>query len=540
MNGNQDQKNGNSGLSSEATTALLYTAGSIGFAVLACLVCGVGFLIQYTFFNTLGVADPLADPLQVTFAYVGLLFFALPLGIGMTLFSYYKSLKPYFYDPFEAAKSHRVTLSFILQLVFFLFAFDLLIGFSRPGMGDFSEHRGAYFWLVGLTIILAMVRSLEDSVRESTNVQPAPTTLTKTTAPAGEPEDKSSDPGSPTNNFASSESQTQSTEVKTQSGPISFKERTERIYLWFRKHSLIVNVARIASWLHEFLLGYRGLIMCICSLARIVVVTATMVIILYLFRGLWPLLWHMLKTGGYLYLATLFLIFVLFVRTESRLSEKTTSTKGKDAKADSGTPGKEKRETPSSAIPPTTMFLVVCLELPLIYLSILTFAFRIYPYIPANRGGGDYSVERMAIIRFDPQFTNAIPPLLMASTPNDVHSKPVYILHQTPDAVFIALPCLYNVPRNIISSGTAGSLAITNESHESCEASVSTNILTCGMKAYRTITNGPNEWREPGVLNKPKAVFSVKKEAVISVSYGERRTIYQDCTTTELSQGFEP
>src|SRR5262249_11252582 len=144
------------------------------------------------------------------------------------------------------------------------------------------------------------------------------------------------------------------------------------------------------------------------------------------------------------YLATIILSFMLFARTESRLSKSAEMDKvGKSDKPDAARPHTSKIQR----MPPSVLFLVVCLELPLIYLNILTFAYRIYPYIPAGRGGGDYTIERMATLVLDQQFTNAIPPTLLTNEAHIVETKPVYVLHQTPATIVVALPCRYIVQK---------------------------------------------------------------------------------------------
>ena len=83
-----------------------------------------------------------------------------------------------------------------------------------------------------------------------------------------------------------------------------------------------------------------------------------------------------------------------------------------------------------------------CLIAATYYLSIVSFAYHVYPYIPADKGGGDYTEATLVTIHFH---GDAVVPLEMlapgggAST-DSKQSKPVIIIEETPTSVYIADP----------------------------------------------------------------------------------------------------
>lgn len=85
-----------------------------------------------------------------------------------------------------------------------------------------------------------------------------------------------------------------------------------------------------------------------------------------------------------------------------------------------------------------------CLMIATYYLSVLAFAYLIYPFIPVTKGGGDYVGAPTAQLCF--QETNAkflLPELLANSTPGEndcVKSKPVQIIEESATSVFVAFP----------------------------------------------------------------------------------------------------
>jgi hypothetical protein len=112
------------------------------------------------------------------------------------------------------------------------------------------------------------------------------------------------------------------------------------------------------------------------------------------------------------------------------------------------------------------------------YLAVLTFAHHIYPYIPAERGGGDYTAEQASILTFDVQFSNSIPAEIFDASRTNLQSRKAVVLDETANMIYIALP---------------------------------TNGLT-EIAAWRQnlppTTNHPN--------SRPQKIFAIKREAVVS------------------------
>jgi hypothetical protein len=89
-------------------------------------------------------------------------------------------------------------------------------------------------------------------------------------------------------------------------------------------------------------------------------------------------------------------------------------------------------------------------------LAALTFAYRVYPFIPVSKGGGDYTDEHKVTLAFDTKYKDSLPaellppaPLLLTTnssglvTTNVVQaltSLPVVIIEETSSIVFIASP----------------------------------------------------------------------------------------------------
>jgi hypothetical protein len=75
-----------------------------------------------------------------------------------------------------------------------------------------------------------------------------------------------------------------------------------------------------------------------------------------------------------------------------------------------------------------------------IYLSILSYAYHIYPYIPTSRGGGDYSAdERTSFVTFKNESVSSVPKELVRE--GELQSNPLTILEDTPSEIFVTLEC---------------------------------------------------------------------------------------------------
>jgi hypothetical protein len=110
----------------------------------------------------------------------------------------------------------------------------------------------------------------------------------------------------------------------------------------------------------------------------------------------------------------------------------------------------------------------VCVLGMLFYFSVLSFSHFIYPYIPAVKGGGDYSLSSPVQLMFATNYTNSIPQAVMDGN----RSNQLIVLDENINFVF---------------------LADTNDPD----------------------TNGPAGWRNG---NKPK-VYEIRREAIISIAH---------------------
>jgi hypothetical protein len=117
--------------------------------------------------------------------------------------------------------------------------------------------------------------------------------------------------------------------------------------------------------------------------------------------------------------------------------------------------------------------LAVGIAAALFYLSVLTFALLVFPYIPAAKGGGDFSEAPIIIVRAYPRYKESIPPELFDSAPNDLmRLRSMIMFEERTSSIFIADP---------------------NEA------------------------GGPSEWRHLG-SQKPQ-IFEIRREAIGSVTY---------------------
>jgi hypothetical protein len=115
------------------------------------------------------------------------------------------------------------------------------------------------------------------------------------------------------------------------------------------------------------------------------------------------------------------------------------------------------------------MFLsVAVIIIPLFYISMLSFALTVYPYIPYEKGGADYTKERPVSITFD---TNAI----------------------TPTGILITLP------QKLLTEDTSNVLILLDENDNTI------------FLADRTEGGGPEEWRTGA--SKP-VIFEVNRKAI--------------------------
>lgn len=122
-----------------------------------------------------------------------------------------------------------------------------------------------------------------------------------------------------------------------------------------------------------------------------------------------------------------------------------------------------------------TMMLPISLTFS--YLAVLSFAYHVYPYIPVERGGGDYTAESASILTFDAQLSNSIPSEVFDSAHTNLQSKKAIILDETANAIFITIPKSTN----------------------------STDVI-----------KEIGEWRNNTPDSRPQKIFIIKREAVVS------------------------
>ncbi len=85
--------------------------------------------------------------------------------------------------------------------------------------------------------------------------------------------------------------------------------------------------------------------------------------------------------------------------------------------------------------------LGLCLIGATYYLSVLTFAFNVYPFIPAERGGGSFTETPLATLRFKGDASGALPlGLLDCRSAKCDCTKPLVVIEETNYSIFVADP----------------------------------------------------------------------------------------------------
>jgi hypothetical protein len=129
-----------------------------------------------------------------------------------------------------------------------------------------------------------------------------------------------------------------------------------------------------------------------------------------------------------------------------------------------------------------TLISTFCLLGVLFYFSILSFARNIYPYIPAVKGGGDYTWSRPVQLAFDTNFISSIPPMIREKN----QSTCLILLDANSSFVF---------------------LAVNNDA------------------------GGPKNWRSNTETNNRPTVYEIRREAIISITYSNSFTTNSDIGT---------
>jgi hypothetical protein len=126
-------------------------------------------------------------------------------------------------------------------------------------------------------------------------------------------------------------------------------------------------------------------------------------------------------------------------------------------------------------------YLVGCLVVPIYYLSLLGFSYAVFPFIPAIRGGGDYSVAPKVFIYLKP-------PKESATASQPVPPYPVILLEETATAMLVASP------------------------HDA---------------------GGPCQWRLD-TKNKPK-ISMISRDDIAGINYLSPSEAYQNCSELDLT-----
>jgi hypothetical protein len=158
---------------------------------------------------------------------------------------------------------------------------------------------------------------------------------------------------------------------------------------------------------------------------------------------------------------------------------------------------------------------VLCLISVLYYMSALNYAHRVYPYIPAFKGGGDYSEVALATIYFDKDAADILPTDIFtttnipASVPNasstnrqvPVVTHPLIILDGTTESVYVALTNSGGGPKEWRKRG--GGKPLIYEFRRSLIASI---VLLNDTNIIGSLQNNPTAPAVPAPVSNTTAV----------------------------------
>ncbi|HEY6183856.1 MAG TPA: hypothetical protein VIW67_16525 [Terriglobales bacterium] len=387
------------------------------FAAFAGFIYAVGFLVEFTFMNSMGIKDSLTEAFKAKHIYIGILCLFFPASMIITILSTAKLRRILLNNPTEL---NKLTVKMIIPsgalFVAFLSAFYLLIAFSRPN--TFQEHTLEFFTIFVLSV---MGPSLTWIVHKRIHAATA-----AVEAARSKREDDLNTRRTAAIKEALQQMKGSSEEDIARSIGIAVHEITAKIG---SDHG-VVNAEEFAKLWNRFKVS-------IWISWLLVIVTAGLTF--YIFWGLRAELIEMVKEGGYLHFGLLLLAGFLLWRWDL---------------------GNERRKTqdPETRAPAT--MVTMALVCPLVYLSVLAFGGRIYCYIPVHRGGGDFTTESSALLQFDPHHTNSIPISIIDTSKQNLQSRPLFIVQQNNSAYFLALPTTNNNP------WTWRHLGITNKPSE--------------------------------------------------------------------------
>lgn len=134
------------------------------FAAIAGLVYATGFLIEFTFLNSLGVNDAGTDVFKAKYIYVGLLCLQLPVSTGALVLGFLRMKRQAALTRGKADdKQVAAYTPSLIMMVVLVATFYLLIAFSRAGIGAFHDYQLAVGSLFAVVIVgLIATRGLQD------------------------------------------------------------------------------------------------------------------------------------------------------------------------------------------------------------------------------------------------------------------------------------------------------------------------------------------------------------------------------------------
>jgi len=426
------------------------------FAVVLGSIYATGFLVQFTFLNSMGIKESVTEVFKAKYIYLGLLCWQFPVCAALMLFGYFGYLRKKKCRAQSAADaSPRKTLLYfpsIFMMLLLLLTFYLIMIISPPGF--FHRKQGIIFGFFAFVIVsFLIIRLFEDMEYLKTPLPHLPQNFERYLA-----------------------------NLKTGNGWTFGKVRFFLCSLLGASLMLL-----IFFWLSSLCTQHWGALAAECYWFGVYAIMAGLIIwmlgrwrqwpygqmfrfslafimepiimgVVFSSSSFWRRLWEMLANEGYWYYIFASMAGLIIWATDH----------WNEAFKKEGL----KMEFWNIMLPIVFTFF---------FLSVLSFAYHIYPYIPVERGGGDYTTEKASILTFDPQLANSIPTEVFDQSHHDLQSKKAVILDETANAIIFTIP-------------------------------KSTN-LTGVMTEIRL-------WRRNTPDTRPQRIFVVKREAVVSPRSG--------------------
>lgn len=331
-------------LSSEHTSGRIIVHEHVPqwFFSIGALIYASGFLVVFTFFDTLGLRETGVEFFKIKYLHVGILFLLFPALSGITVYGY-TSIK-------RAERRRRKDgqmpeipfhLATLIMIINLIAVFVLFVLFAPRG---YVLERELLIPLIFVTTIIGLlVLRIIASNRMHITLE----------------------------------------DGTGSSSTVTFEKLARQLEWW-----LCFGIVRGLDW--------------------------------YSFRGMGHDLWEMFSgynrftSGGYIFVLFLFLIFIMVWRANDRLAALTD---------------------PRLRMP--TLVLTVGLTFCVFFLAILAFSYSVYPYIPAERGGGSYVESSPVILRFREMAGGAFPPEIVSGIGKN-QSKPLIIIEETESMLYVA------------------------------------------------------------------------------------------------------